>query len=39
MISDEDYILQFGSPFYRLELLQAPSCPDVITSHVEQLQA
>ncbi|XXG68270.1 hypothetical protein AAC387_Pa06g1391 [Persea americana] len=36
---NEDYILQFGPPFYRLELLQAPSCPDVITSHVEQLQA
>lgn len=39
MISDEDYILQFGPPYYRLELLQAPSCPDVITSHVEQTQA
>ncbi|KAK4761611.1 hypothetical protein SAY87_029495 [Trapa incisa] len=34
---NEDYILQFASPFTRLELLQAHSCPDSITSHVEQL--
>ncbi|KAF8412484.1 hypothetical protein HHK36_000449 [Tetracentron sinense] len=34
---NEDYILQFAPPFNRLELLQAQSCPDVITSHVEQL--
>ncbi|KHN42649.1 Protein Dom3z like, chloroplastic [Glycine soja] len=31
----EDYILQFAPPFNRLELLQAQSCPDVITSHLE----
>ncbi|XP_010269848.1 PREDICTED: decapping nuclease DXO homolog, chloroplastic-like [Nelumbo nucifera] len=35
---NEDYILQFAPPFNRLELLQAQSCPDVITSHVEQYQ-
>lgn len=35
--SDEDYILQFAHPYTRLELLQAQSCPDVITKHVEQL--
>lgn len=34
---NEDYILQFAHPFNRLELLQAQSCPDVITNHVEQL--
>ncbi|QCD91498.1 decapping nuclease DXO homolog, chloroplastic-like [Vigna unguiculata] len=34
---DEDYILQFAPPFNRLELLQAQSCPDVITSHLELL--
>ncbi|CAA2977802.1 Hypothetical predicted protein [Olea europaea subsp. europaea] len=34
---NEDYILQFASPFTRLELLQAQSCPDEITSHVKQL--
>lgn len=34
---NEDYILQFAPPFTRLELLQAQSCPDVITNHVEQL--
>ncbi|CAK9173332.1 unnamed protein product [Ilex paraguariensis] len=34
---NEDYILQFAQPFNRLELLQAQSCPDVITNHVEQL--
>ncbi|KAJ4849325.1 hypothetical protein Tsubulata_019133 [Turnera subulata] len=35
---NEDYILQFAPPFTRLELLQAQSCPDVITHHVEQLR-
>ncbi|KAK6947492.1 RAI1-like [Dillenia turbinata] len=30
---NEDYILQFAPPFGRLELLQANSCPDAITSH------
>lgn len=35
--SDEDYILQFAQPFNRLELLQAQSCPEEITKHVEQL--
>ncbi|XP_074269624.1 NAD-capped RNA hydrolase DXO1 [Silene latifolia] len=35
---NEDYILQFAPPFTRLELLQANSCPDAITQHVEQLQ-
>ncbi|XP_010540805.1 PREDICTED: decapping nuclease DXO homolog, chloroplastic-like [Tarenaya hassleriana] len=34
---NQDYILQFTSPFMRLELLQAQSCPEVITSHVAQL--
>ncbi|KAK9698867.1 hypothetical protein RND81_08G137200 [Saponaria officinalis] len=34
---NEDYILQFAPPFTRLELLQANSCPDAITQHVEQL--
>ncbi|KAI3453466.1 hypothetical protein Pfo_010129 [Paulownia fortunei] len=34
---NEDYILQFAPPFTRLELLQAQSCPEVITNHVEQL--
>ncbi|CAA2994124.1 Hypothetical predicted protein [Olea europaea subsp. europaea] len=34
---NEDYILQFAPPFTRLELLQAHSCPDEITNHVEQL--
>ncbi|XP_068634054.1 NAD-capped RNA hydrolase DXO1 isoform X1 [Aristolochia californica] len=34
---NEDYILQFVPPSNRLELLQASSCPDVITSHLEQL--
>ncbi|XP_051119508.1 NAD-capped RNA hydrolase DXO1 [Andrographis paniculata] len=34
---NEDYILQFAPPFARLELLQAQSCPDVITDHVEQV--
>ncbi|KAJ4712608.1 Decapping nuclease DXO-like chloroplastic [Melia azedarach] len=34
---NEDYILQFAPPFNRLELLQAHSCPDAITSHVKQL--
>ncbi|KAL2472535.1 Decapping nuclease DXO-like protein [Abeliophyllum distichum] len=34
---NEDYILQFAPPFTRLELLQAQSCPDEITNHVEQL--
>ncbi|XP_016708532.1 CBL-interacting serine/threonine-protein kinase 21 isoform X2 [Gossypium hirsutum] len=33
---NEDYILQFAPPFNRLELLQAQSCPDAITNHVEQ---
>lgn len=37
LVSDEDYILQFAPPFNRLELLQAHSCPDVITSHLELL--
>ncbi|KAK1306831.1 hypothetical protein QJS10_CPA10g01036 [Acorus calamus] len=36
---NEDYILQFVAPFNRLELLQAPSCPDTITHHVEQLKS
>ncbi|XP_010518691.1 PREDICTED: decapping nuclease DXO homolog, chloroplastic isoform X2 [Tarenaya hassleriana] len=31
---NEDYILQFTHPFTRLELLQAQSCPDVITNHL-----
>ncbi|KAJ8444306.1 hypothetical protein Cgig2_019864 [Carnegiea gigantea] len=35
---NEDYILQFAPPFTRLELLQANSCPDVITYHLEQLE-
>jgi RAT1-interacting protein len=35
--TDEDYILQFAQPFNRLELLQAQSCPEEITNHVEQL--
>ncbi|XP_004511747.1 NAD-capped RNA hydrolase DXO1 isoform X1 [Cicer arietinum] len=34
---NEDYILQFAPPFHRLELLQAQSCPDVITSHLDLL--
>ncbi|XP_071919339.1 NAD-capped RNA hydrolase DXO1-like isoform X1 [Coffea arabica] len=34
---NEDYILQFAPPFTRLELLQADSCPDAITDHVDQL--
>ncbi|KAL6178473.1 hypothetical protein ACLB2K_049991 [Fragaria x ananassa] len=34
---NEDYILQFAPPFQRLELLQAQSCPEAITNHVEQL--
>lgn len=34
---NEDYILQFAPPFTRLELLQAQSCPEAITSHVEQM--
>nr|GEU41105.1 hypothetical protein [Tanacetum cinerariifolium] len=34
---DEDYILQFAAPFTRLELLQAQSCPQEITDHVQQL--
>lgn len=33
----EDYILQFAPPFNRLELLQAQSCPDAITSHLDLL--
>lgn len=37
LVSDEDYILQFAPPFNRLELLQAQSCPDVITSHLDLL--
>lgn len=36
-LSDEDYILQFAPPFNRLELLQAHSCPEEITKHVEEL--
>uniref|UniRef100_A0A7N0SW99 Decapping nuclease n=1 Tax=Kalanchoe fedtschenkoi TaxID=63787 RepID=A0A7N0SW99_KALFE len=35
---NEDYILQFASPFNRLELLRAQSCPDAITNHVAALQ-
>ncbi|PPD75470.1 hypothetical protein GOBAR_DD27603 [Gossypium barbadense] len=31
---NEDYILQFAPPFNRLELLQAQSCPDAITNHM-----
>ncbi|KAL1568948.1 NAD-capped RNA hydrolase dxo1 [Salvia divinorum] len=34
---NEDYILQFAHPFTRLELLQAQTCPDSITEHVQQL--
>ncbi|XP_044485825.1 NAD-capped RNA hydrolase DXO1 [Mangifera indica] len=34
---NEDYILQFAPPFNRLELLQAHSCPEEITKHVEEL--
>ncbi|CAN6580585.1 unnamed protein product [Malus baccata var. baccata] len=34
---NEDYILQFTHPFQRLELLQAQSCPEEITNHVQQL--
>ncbi|KAK9068047.1 hypothetical protein SSX86_012158 [Deinandra increscens subsp. villosa] len=34
---NEDYILQFAAPFTRLELLQAQSCPQEITDHVQQL--
>ncbi|KAK3023216.1 hypothetical protein RJ639_043328 [Escallonia herrerae] len=34
---NEDYTLQFAHPFTRLELLQAHSCPNEITSHAEQL--
>ncbi|XP_031259511.1 decapping nuclease DXO homolog, chloroplastic [Pistacia vera] len=34
---NEDYILQFAPPFNRLELLQAHSCPDAITKHVQEL--
>ncbi|MQL82457.1 hypothetical protein Taro_014914 [Colocasia esculenta] len=34
---NEDYVLQFASPFQRLELLQGQSCPDTITNHVAQL--
>ncbi|KAG0463208.1 hypothetical protein HPP92_021684 [Vanilla planifolia] len=33
----EDYILQFVHPFNRLELLRAPSCPDVISNHLGHL--
>ncbi|GKU95655.1 hypothetical protein SLEP1_g8986 [Rubroshorea leprosula] len=33
---NEGYILQFAPSFIRLELLQAQSCPDAITNHVEQ---
>lgn len=36
VIADEDYILQFAAPFTRLELLQAQSCPQEITDHVQQ---
>lgn len=35
---NEDYILQFAAPFTRLELLQAQSCPQEITDHVQQLK-
>ncbi|XP_042020926.1 NAD-capped RNA hydrolase DXO1-like [Salvia splendens] len=34
---NEDYILQFAHPFTRLELLQAQTCPNSITEHVQQL--
>lgn len=34
---NEDYILQFANPFTRLELLQASSCPDAITHHMDLL--
>ncbi|CAN1247919.1 NAD-capped RNA hydrolase DXO1 [Linum perenne] len=34
---NEDYIMQFVAPFMRLELLQASSCPEVISSHVSEL--
>ncbi|KAF5207086.1 Decapping nuclease dxo-like protein [Thalictrum thalictroides] len=36
---NEDYTLQFVAPFQRLELLQAPSCPEAITNHIQQLRA
>ncbi|KAH9776898.1 Decapping nuclease DXO-like [Citrus sinensis] len=35
---NEDYTLHFNPPSNRLELLQASSCPESITCHVEQLQ-
>lgn len=34
---NEDRILRFVHPFNRLELLQAPSCPEEISNHVQQL--
>ncbi|XP_043694844.1 NAD-capped RNA hydrolase DXO1-like [Telopea speciosissima] len=34
---NEDYILQFSHPFTRIELLQAQSCPDVITNHIKAI--
>ncbi|KAF7828497.1 decapping nuclease DXO-like protein, chloroplastic [Senna tora] len=34
---NEDYTLQFAPPYTRLELLQAQSCPDAITSHLDLL--
>ncbi|XP_049376469.1 NAD-capped RNA hydrolase DXO1 [Solanum stenotomum] len=36
---NEDYILQFTQHSTRLELLQAQSCPDAITDHVQQLNS
>ncbi|KMZ68384.1 RAI1 protein [Zostera marina] len=35
---NENYVLQFVYPYQRLELLQADSCPDTITSHIEVLK-
>ncbi|KAK6783017.1 hypothetical protein RDI58_020813 [Solanum bulbocastanum] len=37
--TNEDYILQFTPHSARLELLQAQSCPDAITDHVQQLNS
>ncbi|XP_060210274.1 NAD-capped RNA hydrolase DXO1-like [Lycium barbarum] len=34
---NEDYILQFTPPSAHLELLQAQTCSDAITDHVQQL--
>uniref|UniRef100_A0A0D6R8D2 Decapping nuclease n=1 Tax=Araucaria cunninghamii TaxID=56994 RepID=A0A0D6R8D2_ARACU len=34
---DQDYVLQFVPSANRIELLQSNSCPNLITSHVDQL--